>query len=353
MALTYNFGTNSVLDTLAAQRTLIANYGEDRAFESVQMALEAHNRIMDEMLADLTDRSTDRLRRYGGTTLLSMQQLDEFGTPNPQKILAGVNVGFPLYTFQAGLQWTKKYMQNATTYEIAAQAQVLMQADVTAVQRQIKVALFTPTNNLTYTDSLVDNLTVPLRALVNADGAGIPPDPYGTVFDGATHTHYLGTSSLVVGDVIGLIETVVEHRLEGQVLLYINRAQEAAVRAMTGFNAYQDVRVLPATTITIGRGALNPDTLYNRAIGVIGAAEVWVKPWVPSGYMLAYRAGMAPLVFRYREGGNGDLAIVWEDNAAHPLTARVVEREFGVGVWNRTEAAVLDTAHSSYTAPTL
>jgi hypothetical protein len=58
-------------------------------------------------------------------------------------------------------------------------------------------------------------------------------------------------------------------------------------------------------------------------------------------------------VFRVRQaaGGFGDLQIAAEDEQ-YPLRARFMEREFGIGVWNRTAAAVLYTANSTYSAPT-
>jgi hypothetical protein len=63
------YGTLEILDTLAAQRTLIADYGEDNAFAAIAQYMAAWNRIVDEMMMELCEPTTDRLRRYGGVSL--------------------------------------------------------------------------------------------------------------------------------------------------------------------------------------------------------------------------------------------------------------------------------------------
>jgi hypothetical protein len=77
---------------------------------------------------------------------------------------------------------------------------------------------------------------------------------------------------------------------------------------------------------------------------------------VPSGYLLAIAEdiGMSALAMRVRDGF-GQLQLIYEDES-HPLRARSYEREFGVGVWTRSSAAVLmiDTGNGdAYVAPTL
>lgn len=346
------FGTLSTLDTLAASQQTIAAYGEDRAWEGISAALAAHNAIVRDMEGELFEVSTDRQRRFGGMSATTMQELDQFGAADAQKTTAGVTVGFPLRLYGYTVQWDRKFMQTATVAELTAQFQAAQQADLAGIQSQIKRALLTPTN-ATFLDRLVDNVSLSVKALVNADSAELPPDPYGATFDGSTHTHYLGTSSFANTDLDSLINTVIEHYNDGEVRVYLNKAQEATVRAFTGFVAYVDARIISATTTAVGVQALDTSNLYNRAIGVYGGAEIWVKPWVPASYVIAVNTAHRPLVFRVRaaQGGFGDLQIAAE-NEAYPLRARFLEREFGVGVWNRTAAAVLYTANATYSAPT-
>jgi hypothetical protein len=54
-----------------------------------------------------------------------------------------------------------------------------------------------------------------------------------------------------------------------------------------------------------------------------------------------------------RPGHPDDFGLVYE-NESHPLRARSYERNFGVGVYGRTSAAVLDIGHTgTYVAPTI
>jgi hypothetical protein len=244
-------------------------------------------------------------------------------------------------------------MQNGTTAELAAQFTAATDAHRKRIVREIKKALFIPTNNTAYVDRLIDNITLALRALVNADGQPIPMGPNGESWDPATHTHYLGTAALVAANITNLLETVREHYATGSQYLYINRAQEAAVRAMTSnFTAYIDARLTPGSGITTAGGSLDQANLYNRAIGLFDGAEVWVKPWTPAAYMVTWLDTVPPLVMRERQTGSGALVIAAEDEA-YPLRARTLEAEFGIGVWNRTAAAVLKTDNATYSPPVI
>lgn len=351
------FGTFSLADLLTAQ-TPVISFGEDNAFAAIQAAYDAHNRIVNELVSAMVDVSTDNLRRYGGPTTMQLQPLDEWARPDAQKVTAGSNVGFPLRFYGLTIQWTRFALEKMMTQELAAQTKAALDADLKNIQLLIKTAFFTPTNS-TFIDKLAGTgLQLPVRALLNADSNPIPVGPNGEVFTASTHTHYLGVTTAntpLVSEVTALIETVIEHYANGLPLLYINRAQETLVRAFTGFAAYYDNRVTAATTITRGDAALNPVAIYNRPIGILDGAEVWVKPWMPAGYMLAYMDnGMKPLVWRQPVNGSSDFRLLAEDEK-YPLRANSMGREMGIGVWNRSNGAVLDTVTGSttYTLPTL
>lgn len=350
------YGTLNTLDTLAASQQTIAQYGEDKAFAAVDAAVMAHNEIMVSLIRDFIERTTDRQRRYGGPSTMVMNKIDEFGRSDAQKLAAGVTVGFPLELNDINLQWTRTFFENATGAEIAAQVQGAIDAHHNAVIRDIKLAIFTPTNTNNYIDRRVDNVALQIKALVNADSAAIPVGPNGESFDGVTHTHYLARAggSLVASDVVSLLNTVREHFGTGTQYLYINQAQEATVRGFTAnFTAYLDARIIGATNANQAQGRLDPTNMYNRAIGIFDGAEVWVKPWVPANYMFSWVDGApVPLVMRERRIGSFMLRLMAEDER-HPLRARAWEAEYGIGVWTRTNGAVLYTGGTTYTAPVI
>jgi hypothetical protein len=360
------YGTLTRFDTLAtAYNTTVAKFGEDLAWQAIQDALDAHNQQLNEAMNEFVESSTDRLRRYGGPDTMAMDELDEFATPDAQKITAGQTVAFPLKMYGIALQWTRLYFQNAMASEIAAQTIAAQDADIKAIHRELKKALFL-TSNYTFLDRRVDGISLGVKALVNADGAAIPIAPDGTTFNGATHTHYLSavaswsgaTAAQIGADLYnastGLVDTVLEHFLGGQILLLCNRAEETKVRSAVGFTAYLDARLIPATTANQARAPLDMANVTNRAIGIIGPAEVWIKPWVPAGYVLCLHVGQGgnALVRRTREGGGGNLDVLF-DNEIYPLRARAMGREFGFGVFNRVAAAVLYTTTGGYVNPVI
>jgi hypothetical protein len=346
------WGSLTTLDTLATTQQSVVAYGEDNAWAAVNAALAAHNRIAQELMGSFAQVTEDRQRRYGGLDTMTMQELDEMAMPDTQKVSAGVTVGFPLRRYGNSLQWTRHFVQNMTLGELDAQVTAMRTADLQVIQREIKRALFYPTN-YAFEDRLVDHVTLAVKRLVNADSAVLPIGPNGEVFTAASHTHYLGTASFVAADLTALIEHVVEHFNGGRPMVYLNRAQETAVRGFTGFTPYLDARLVGANTATQANGNLDPTDLYNRAIGIFGPAEVWVKPWVPASYVFSFLEDVpVPVVIRRRNGGSGTLELEYEDEV-HPLRARSYFREFGAGVWTRTNGAVLYTANATYAAPTL
>jgi len=243
--------------------------------------------------------------------------------------------------------------------ELAAQATAMLDADIKNVHKQLKLALFTPTN-YTFEDRRVAHVNLPIKALVNADSAPIPIAPDGTIFNGATHTHYLGataawsgaTAAQIGGDITALENTVIEHFLTGGIQLLFNAGQEANVRAATGFNPYYDPRLIPSVNQTNAMGDLDVMNVTNRAIGVLGAGECWIKPWIPPNYAVAVLVGspQKALAMRTRMAGGGQLNLEFE-NEIWPLRSKGYSREFGFGVWNRVAGAVLYTGGTSYTAP--
>lgn len=344
------FGTLSVTDLLATNQQSVAEVGEQDIFQSINALFAAHNALLQQKLGDFVDVSTDVQRRYGGVDTMTFDELDEFGRADAQKVAAGDTVAFPLRRRGTALQWTRTWFEEHTAAELMAQVTASMDADARMVDRDIKRAIFTSTNS-TFVDRLVNNVSLGVKALVNADSASIPPDPYGNTFNVATHTHYTAINGMTEASVVALVENVIEHFAAGSPQLYINRAQETAVRAFTGFVAYLDARVVPGSAVTTAQGALSPMGLYDRPIGLFNGAEVWVKPWIPASYLFAWVRGQdVPLVMRIRRPGTGQLELEYDDET-HPLRARGVARKYGIGVWSRINGAVLYIASGTYAVP--
>lgn len=350
------YGTLSVADLLATARigATVFEVGEDRTFQTVQSYMDAHNQIQMDMVADLVEPTTERIVGTGGVDSMQMDEMDEFGRADAQKISAGNTLGFPLRKYGGAIQWTRSYFQEVTLIEFIAQIDAMMTADKLNIEKQIKRAIFLSAN-YTFIDKFKDRMSIPVKRLVNADSFPLPTGPNGEIFTASSHTHYVArVSTLAASDVSAIIANVTEHYNSGSARLYINQAQEAAIRLMTAnFTPYVDARIVPASTAQVARGSLDQTNIYDRAIGIFDAAEVWVKPWIPANYLLAVVVGpQKPLAWRTRRADSGGFGLDY-DNESFPLRAREYGREFGIGVWNRVNGAVLYVGGTSYTDPTI
>lgn len=342
------YGTLDILHSIANVSQNVIQFGEDNAYKEIQRALDAHNQIVRELVPELCEVTDDQMRRYGGTARMIMEDGDETGQPDVQVQSTGANMGFPLGRARLALGWTRDWLEEHTVADLALQYTLAQKADIDHFQKTIQRTVFNPANNLNYVDNLYNQLQLPLRALLNADGESVPISADGSDFDGDTHTHYtasLPAAGLTAEIVRNVLTNVVEHVPVGDVRLYINRAQESALWGMTGyFFPYvpENIQQGSADRFAIDR-KLDQKNTVNRAIGRCDAAEVWVKPWIPPGYLVAVdlgAPGYKPLVYRTRPGGqNSDLRIRAE-HEHYPLRAQTMTRDYGVGVWHRHMMAV-------------
>lgn len=350
------FGTLSVLEDLAAVNDPVAGNEEEIARRFAE-ALDIHNALVNDMLSDLAIYTSDAQIPYGGSDAAIMQEVDEWGTADASKATALGNLGLPLRNYESTIQWTRLYFEQVSVAELAAQLDAHALADVQNFQRILRAVIFKNTNTTGFYDRRQTKLTFDLKALLNADSQAIPISPSGATFDGSTHTHYLANATYTASYLQGLIDTVVEHGVEGEVQVFINKADEATTRGFTGFAPYLDARVTVTGANQIGNQSLDVRNPDNRAIGVFGGAEVWVKSWVPQNYQVVLDVGgsQKPLAVRTRTGslsGSGAFQIRAE-HEHYPLRARHMGREFGIGVVGRHKAAVGRSNNASYAIPTL
>lgn len=361
------FGTKFSLETAAAKKDIVADIDMDAIWENLDGYFAAHNMLFLKVMEIVAEMTTDRVRRYGDAPTHVMQELEEFGQPSAQKVdPTGYNVGFPLRRFGNVLQWTEDYFQNLSVDEFEKQVNAITSADEAMLYRELRRALFYPTN-VTFTDwQVMPAQDLPVKRLINADSTTLPVNPVtGASFDGSTHTHYTGVTTgnaPTQAEAVTFVENIEEHFASGEVVVYVNKAEVADILAFTDFKPYVDARLINQTTAIVASPdqALDVMNSYDRPFGILHntGAEFHVKPWVPAGYWFGYvrSANISPpLVLRQhpREALQG-LRLVAND-ANHPLYAREYEHRFGVGVWNRVNGAVLDVATGStnFTAPTI
>jgi hypothetical protein len=347
-------GTHDISSLLAVRFQSAAEFGLSTIEQVLRNDVAAHNMILQDMLGGFVDFTTERQRIYGTSVTGEMIEVDEYGRGPTQRNLPGATVGFPLRKFQFPIGWTEDWFAMHTPAEMAEATLAAEGAHWRRIYTDIKRALYL-SGNYTFNDFLVDKIDLPIKRLVNADGASIPNGPNGETFDGATHTHYLARAggSLAATDVTTLINHVVEHGHGGMIKIAISRTDEATWRALTGFTAYTDPRLIYRNTDTPAQ-TLDITRLDNRAIGILGAAEIWVKPWAIANYAACWdNAGPKPLAYRQRSATTLQGLRVAATLRTFPLVAEYMQAEFGVGVWNRTNGAILYYGNTTYADPTI
>lgn len=346
-------GTLDISKLKAARFQSAAEYGLDTIQQVLEADIEAHNDIVTEMVQDMCELTTDRQDIYGTSAEGEMVEVDEYGRAPTQESAPGSTVAYPLRLFQFNLGWTDKWLKAHTPAEMAEQVLGAEAAHLRAITREIKKAIY-PSANYTFRDHLIDKVDLGVKRLVNADSADIPNGPNGEIFDGATHTHYVGEASLTAAFLKAIINDVIEHGHGAAVRVAINKTDETAVRALTGFTAYPDPRIIYRNSDTPGE-TLDISRLDNRAIGIFEGAEIWVKSWAIANYTFAWDAGSPnkPLKFRQRNTASLQGLRIAALNSAYPMYAQFMEAEYGIGVWTRTNGAVLYFANATYADPTI
>lgn len=348
-------GTYDISSLLAARFQSVASFGEEKIAAILAADLAAHNAITNSMLSELAEVTADRQRMYGSSVGGEMVEVDEYGASPSQKAAPGSTVGFPLRKLQYTLGWTNTYLKNATPADLAVRTKAAEKANLRGIQTLIKRAMY-GSANYTFYDHLVDNVQLAVKRFLNADSAAIPNGPNGEVYVASTHTHYVGAAALTAAVLTAGINNVIEHGFGGKVMVVFNKADEAAVRALTGFVAYQDPRLILQTTEAPAQ-RLDISRLDNRAIGIFGGAEVWIKSWAIANYFVVYDASNPgkPLAIRRRTAGEGilpGLSIAAELDG-YPLHAEFMEDELGIGVWTRTNGQVTYFANATYADPVI
>lgn len=354
---------DSLATLLNAGGQTVADVGYDKVYKLVQQAKDYHEQqVFGELVPTFCYVTQNQEEPYSVLNVKTVQKFDEFGRPPVQKTGGVAFLGFPMDHVGDSVGWTMDYYRKTPAKEFADQLIASFDGDLNGIRVAIVSAMLNPTNNLTYIDRLWNKRRLSLRAFLNADGEQVQPGPQQQPFDPTTHTHYNGVTTLTGPAVTALITNVLEHGNVGELDIYIGLGLEATIRTFTGaneFRAFQDIRIHQAITteyaVSQSLDIYNPG---NRAIGIFGAATVWVKPWMPANYVMCVDRGngsMKPLGWRQNPGGiDSDFGLHGNSRTdAFPLAAETLWRDYGISVYQRHMGAALYIGGSSYVAPTI
>ena len=354
---TGTYDISSLLRPLLGITQSVEEFGMDEVARVLQADLAAHNAAVEEAVREMAEITDKREGVTGSSADGEMTEVDEYGKGPTQKEEVGGRVAWPLRLFQYNVGWTAKYLQVATPADLVKTQINAQTAHKRAVMRDIRRAIFGAAN-YNYRDHLIDNMVLNVKRFLNADGDPIPNGPNFEVFDPDTHTHYDANNGWLASALTATVNDVIEHGHGGDVRVAINRADETAVRQLAGFEPFISARIDRATIASatgVPIGSLDQTRLDNREIGTFAGATVETKSWVPDDYAFVWDRSdpRKPLKFRQRDARALQGLRLAAENSKYPLLVRFQEAEFGTGVGERTNGAVLYVGGSSYVSPTI
>lgn len=348
------------LDDLLVETEIIGLQDKEEAITAaIERELEIHSRALAEEMSEFVEITTDRQRVDPATHEIGEgSPLTETGrAPTQIAEATTVTLGFWLFGWQYSIGWTQRALDQSTAADLAKTVLAAQEWHVRKMSADLKRAFY-GSSNFTKRDFLMkDKININVKRFYNADSWPIPMGPNGESFDGSSHTHYTGKSSLTASDLKALIGNVREHDYNADVRVIINLADEETVSGLTGFKAYTPTTLVHGNTDGTAVKRLTGQNPANRAIGLFNGAEVWTKPWAIENYAVAYTiSGAKPLVLRVppNRGGLPSLRLA-ATNRAYPLLTQFMETEYGFSTSNRAAAAILDfdSSGGTYRVPTI
>jgi hypothetical protein len=357
MATFTGISTLSDLTTQVLKGSAI-EYGLDKLNAEIVKSLNTYNKQVSELMNDYAESVSEQVKVFGMNDTIDGVESDEFGKSRTSKTAGKWEVAFPLKKYIFGVGYSFDWLQTASVQEVNKKFIDLQIGHQKNIVKQMRTALFTMNSNVTFVDSFFNGETLTLKGFWNADSSNIPANAAGTTFAGASHTHYAGavSGSVAATDIDSLVSNVTEHDCTQNLLIGINAADAATVKALSGFTALSS-SLLNYSGVTSTVQTLDLTDLNNRVIGLWkDSVPVWVKPFVPAHYMVCMSLDNPmgkPVGYRQHHVAALRGLRLNSKSALEPMITEEGISFEGMAVMNRSAGAVLQLNNSTFSAPTI
>lgn len=341
-----------------ANRT-VQSVGQVVIYDAIQQVLARHNQDVNAVIGTFVGNTTSTPEEtYAGGGGGMMQEADRITRPAAVKAGARYTVGYPLRDARdqiAGDDITYAYMSLA---DLQVQVQNVMLRHINWTRFNILKA-FLNNANYTFEDETLSQRLIAVKRLANLDGTIYPP-VISMTLDGADENHYIvsGYTSASISNVnnpfITIRNELKEHFGDGNIVVFINSAQQPIVEGLSTYIPFTDAKIAPAINVA-HIVASAPSNVPGTVIGRINSCWVSVWDFIPADYMVAVDLDADPPLRKRVDAvpvaGSGNLALIARQ-AEFPLQESFWRCRQGFGVANRLNGVVVQfKAPGSYDIP--
>lgn len=309
------------------------------------------------VVASLVSTTTDATLEYRTGVSNGFEVHTEYAQPDAQR--AGVTGGMlPMTAWDRKFGWTWDFLRKARRSQLDAD----IGSGMADLQNLWEKAVLTRLFKSTY-DAVGTGRSVPIADAGVADASYVPINmPNRAAAFASSHTHLLRLNGITQANIETAVLTLWEHGYDAPYDMIIAQADVGAwetVANVTGFVKKANGLIRYGVTTAIAE-------VDNDFIGVIetayGSVRVRASARVPTAYWAVYKSfgsmdSRNPLVMRESpQFGSGAVLLSGRQYNIQqfPLEGAILFSEFGVGVADRTAAAIVyNYTSGNYVIPTI
>lgn len=351
-----------ILNLEDSERVYVNTVGQRVVYDAVNQILAEWNSNLVAMVNMFLEGTTDLVEeKFKNLQGGRMQRQGTLGVAGAGRTQGSWKVAYPLYQFGDAIGYDEVSSGYLTVAEVDRHLAALLGRSIHTMRWELLHRLLDNVND-TITDRYTDDKSLIIRALANTDGTIFPP--LAAQEDGAEDEHYLA-SGYVTGSISDtnnpvktLVAEVAEHFGEPediQMITFINGDERDSIEALADFTEANDRFIQAgndtATLLGVPAGTNIPGMIIGRT------NHSWISKWdyMPSGYLMSMMmSGMKPLKMRVDPSDTGlpqGLQLISASPENFPFYDAQYRHRFGLGVFNRVGAAVMELTAGSYSVP--
>lgn len=318
--------------------------------QQLDARLAALNSVVDPLVASLISFTTEADTDGTTPTVFTLEEENEYGLPRPELAEPRRHM-IPLRRYAKSLGFTEDGLEQMTLATLLNQFDSMAETFVRGGRIKVLERLFSDA------EVRVDRNTTAVSPGFAGSGTGenafTGTYPDGTALPGG-YTHYYRDEAADLAVVIKAARDRLKKWYPAPYDLIASQTQIDLIAALPDFvRAESDLILRAQGTAAANVSAEQYIGVYDRDIRVMhGLNELGTEPNIAIFKTFGNLNAQNPLVWRYDpDFGRG---AVIRSRSLYPLDQAVIRQRFGVGVNNRTAAALISIAASgSYTAPVI